>query len=176
MSKSLGNYVGIEDPPREIYGKLMSISDDLMWRYYELCTDVSTDGIDQLKRMVQEGGLHPKKAKEGLALRIVSDFHGEAAARESREEFERVFRDRGTPDDIPEHRFAAEQGKVFLPKLLLAAGLSSSRTEANRMLSQGAVSVDGEKLAAGQLELEAHAGDQLLFKVGKRRFARVTID
>jgi tyrosyl-tRNA synthetase len=176
MSKSLGNYVGIEEAPREIYGKLMSISDDLMWRYYELCTDVSLDAIDQLKRMVQEGGLHPKKAKEGLALRIVTDFHGEAAAREAREEFERVFRDRGTPDDIPEHRFAAEQGKVFLPKLLLTAGLSTSRTEANRMLKQGAVSVDGEKLSSGQLELEARPGDQLLFKVGKRRFARVTID
>jgi tyrosyl-tRNA synthetase len=176
MSKSLGNYVGIEEAPREIYGKLMSVSDDLMWRYYELCTDVSLDAIDQMKRMVREGGLHPKKAKEGLALRIVTDFHGEAAAREAREEFERVFRDRGTPDDIPEHRFAAEDGKVFLPKLLLAAGLSSSRTEANRMLKQGAVSVDGEKLAPGQLELTAGPGDRFLVKVGKRRFAHVTID
>ena len=176
MSKSLGNYVGIEEPPREIYGKLMSISDDLMWRYYELCTDVSLDAIDQMRRMVQDGSLHPKKAKEGLALRIVSDLQGQDAAREAREEFERVFRDRGTPDDLPEHRVAAEGGKIFLPKLLLAVGLSSSRTEANRLLKQGAVSVGGQKLAAGKLELEVRTGDHLLFKVGKRRFARVTID
>ena len=176
MSKSLGNYVGIEEPPREIYGKLMSISDDLMWRYYELCTDVSLDGIGQMRDLVQDGSLHPNKAKEGLALRIVSDFYSEVAAREAREEFERVFRERGTPDDIPEHRIEAEEGKIFLPKLLVAVGLSSSRTEANRLLKQGAVSVDGEKLAADKLELEVRSGDQLLFKVGKRRFARVTLD
>jgi tyrosyl-tRNA synthetase len=176
MSKSVGNYVGIEEAPREIFGKLMSISDDLMWRYYELCTDVSLDAIDQMKRMVADGGLHPKKAKEGLALRIVTDFHGEPAAREARQEFERVFREGGTPDEIPEHRFQAEQGRVFLPKLLTATGLCSSRTEANRMLKQGAVSVDGQRLAENRLELEVDSGDTLMFKVGKRRFARVTID
>jgi tyrosyl-tRNA synthetase len=176
MSKSLGNYVGIEELPREIYGKVMSISDDLMWRYYELCTEISLDAIDQMKRMVQDDALHPKKAKEGLALRIVADFHGESAARSAREEFERIFRERGTPDDVPEHRFVADRGKIFLPKVLTATGLAASNNEANRMLKQGAVSVDGKKVSPGTLEIAARPGTRVLLKVGKRRFAGLTID
>jgi tyrosyl-tRNA synthetase len=176
MSKSLGNYVGIEDPPREIYGKLMSISDDLMWRYYELCTSVSMDTIANMKRMVQEGELHPKKAKEGLAMRVIDDFYDEEAARSAREEFERVFQQHGLPDEIAEHRFAAESGKVFLPKLLTAIGMASSKSEANRLLKQGAVSIDGERIAQGTVEIGAKSGESRLFKVGKRRFARVLFE
>jgi tyrosyl-tRNA synthetase len=176
MSKSLGNYVGIEDPPREIYGKLMSITDDLMWRYYELCSNVSLDTIESMKLMVQDGGLHPKKAKEGLAIRIITDFYDEPSAMEAREEFERVFQKHGLPDDIEEHRFTSEGGKVFLPKLLAGIGLASSKSEVNRLLKQGAVSMDGEKIGPSMLEIEVSPGDQKLFKVGKRRFARVNFD
>jgi len=176
MSKSLDNYIGIEEPPKEIYGKTMSISDDLMWRYYELCTDVSLSGIAQLRELVAGGELHPKKAKEGLAMRIITDFHGEAAAKTAREEFERVFAEGGTPDVIAEHRFASDDGKVFLPKLLTEVGLAASKSEVNRLLKQGAVRVDGEAVGPGVLELAVSAGDQKLFKVGKRRFARVTFE
>jgi tyrosyl-tRNA synthetase len=176
MSKSLGNYVGIEDPPREIYGKLMSISDDLMWRYYELCSDVSLDTLERMKRIVQTGELHPKKAKEGLAIRIIQDFYDEQAALNAREEFERVFQQHGLPDDIAEHRFPTEQGKVFLPKLLAGIGLASSKSEVSRLLKQGAVSIDGQKVGPSTLEIEVEPGEQRLFKVGKRRFARVLFD
>jgi tyrosyl-tRNA synthetase len=176
MSKSLDNYVGIEEPPREIYGKLMSISDDLMWRYYELCTDVSTDGIEQMKQLVGQGRLHPKKAKEGLATRIISDFHDESAAQLARDEFERIHVSKGVPDEIPEHRHVVEADKVFLPQLLMSTGLASSKTEANRLLKQGAVRIDDEPVAPGKYEIQARAGEQCLIKVGKRRFVRVTFE
>jgi tyrosyl-tRNA synthetase len=176
MSKSLDNYIGVEESPKDIYGKTMSISDDLMWRYYELCTDVSLDGIEQLRGLVSNGDLHPKKAKEGLAMRIISDFAGEAAARSAREEFERVFREGGAPDVIQEHRFAAAEGTVFLPKLLMEVGLAASKSEAQRLLKQRGVRIDGEQVSQGVLELEVSAGDEKLFKVGKRRFARVTFE
>ncbi|HXV75486.1 MAG TPA: tyrosine--tRNA ligase [Candidatus Polarisedimenticolaceae bacterium] len=175
MSKSLGNYVGVEEPPRQIYGKLMSISDELMWRYYEHCTDVSPETVRQMRQLVENGRLHPKQAKEGLALRVVTELYDESSAKAAREEFERVFRERGVPDEIPRHRFAAEDGGVFLPRLLTEAGLAASRSEANRLLRQGAVSVDGQRLPADALRLDVTAGDELLVKVGKRRFARVTI-
>lgn len=176
MSKSMGNYIGVEEPPREIYGKVMSISDDLMWRYYAHCTDTSEETVEGMREMVRRGTLHPKKTKEGLALRIVTDLYDEGRAKEAREEFERIFKQRGLPDEIPEHRFEASEGKVFLPKLMTATGLASSRNEANRMLGQGAVSIDGERISGGVLEIDATRGATILLKVGKRRFARVTID
>jgi tyrosyl-tRNA synthetase len=176
MSKSLGNYIGIDEPPREIYGKLLSISDEQMWRYYRLCTDVSPEGVAQLERLVAEGRLHPKQAKEGLALRIVADFHGEAAARDAREEFERVFRQRGLPDEVEERRFPAGAGRVSLPALLCEIGLAASKSEATRLVRQGAVRLDGEKLPGAELELAVQPGQQSLFKVGKRRFVRVTFE
>jgi len=176
MSKSLGNYVGITEPPREVYGKLLSISDELMWRYYELCTDLSADGIAQLRSLVQRGELHPKRAKEGLALRIVSDFHGEPAARQAREEFERVFARQGQPDEVEERRFPAGGGKVDLLHVLAALGLAASRSEAQRLLKQGAVQIDGSRVPEGQREIEVSPGKRRLFKVGKRRFAGVTFE
>jgi len=173
MSKSLGNYVGIEDPPREMYGKLLSITDDLMWRYYELCTDVSVGTLADMRRLVERGELHPKKVKEGLALRIIADFHDEAAAREAREEFERMFRQGGEPDEVPEHGFDTRDGKVWLPDLLTAVDLASSKSEAQRLIRQGAVRIEGEKIAPDRLEIEVRPGDASLVRVGKRRFARV---
>jgi len=176
MSKSLDNYIGIEEPPREIYGKVLSVSDVLMWRYYELCTDVSLDGIEKMKQLVAGGELHPKKAKEGLAMRVVADFHGEAAARTAHEEFERVFAARGEPDDVPEHRLPAADGRADLLKLLTSAGLASSRSEAQRLLRQGAVRIDSEQVAPATREIDVAAGERKLIKVGKRRFARVVFE
>jgi tyrosyl-tRNA synthetase len=174
MSKSLGNYIGVEDPPREIFGKIMSISDDLMWRYYELCTEVSAEGIEQMKRLVAQKTLHPKKAKEGLAMRLIADFYDEAAAREASEEFERVFKKHGAPDDVATHRHPA--GKIFLPKLLVALGLASSNSDATRLIAQGGVKLDDTKVMPEVREIDAKPGETRLIKVGKRHFARVTFE
>ena len=175
MSKSLGNYVGVEEAPSSMFGKLMSISDDLMWRYYLLCTGVSKDGIEQMKRLVAEKTLHPKKAKQGLAMRIITDFHGEAAAKEALDEFERVFSADGVPDDVPEFTVAAADGKVFVPKLLVECGLAKSNGEAMRLIAQGGVQIDGKKVASGTREWDVKPGTTLLIKVGKRHFAKAKV-
>jgi tyrosyl-tRNA synthetase len=174
MSKSLGNYVGVEEAPASVFGKLMSINDELMWRYYLLCTDVSPSGIDQMKRLVKDKTLHPKKAKQGLAMRIIADFHGEEAARLALEEFERVFEAHGEPDDVPEFKVAPVDGKAFLPKLLVDCGLAKSNGEAMRLIAQGGVQIDGTKMAPGTRDIEAPAGTTVLVKVGRRHFAKVT--
>jgi len=174
MSKSLGNYVGVEEAPASVFGKIMSINDDLMWRYYLLCTDVSASGIDQMKRLVKDKTLHPKKAKQGLAMRIITDFHGEDAARLALEEFERVFAADGTPDDVPEFTIAAVDGKAFLPKLLVDCGLAKSNGEAMRLIAQGGVNIDGAKIPPGTRDVPAPAGTAVLIKVGRRHFARAS--
>jgi tyrosyl-tRNA synthetase len=176
MSKSLGNYVGVDEEPREIFGKLMSISDDLMWRYFTLCTSVSTEGIAEMKGLVADGALHPKKAKEGLAMRIVADFHGEAAARAALEEFQRIFQKREAPDEVQERRVPAGGGKVALPRLLVTLGLAATNSEAARLVQQGGVRIDDVRIAPGTREVDARAGQSLLVKVGKRHFARVTFE
>ncbi|HET8945607.1 MAG TPA: tyrosine--tRNA ligase, partial [Candidatus Polarisedimenticolia bacterium] len=126
MSKSLGNAIGIADAPREIFGKTMSLSDDLMWRYYTLCTDLTIREIDSLKQRVASGQAHPKQAKADLARRIVADFHGEAAAAEAAAEFERIFARKETPDEVREVRIPASAEPLWIPKLLVAAGLAKS--------------------------------------------------
>ncbi len=176
MSKSAGNYVGIQEDPEVQFGKLMSVSDELMWRYYELCTDIAPETLREMRQLVTAGRLHPKKAKEGLAMRIIADFHGEDAARQAREEFERVFARKGVPDRVSEFTVPLEEGKVFVPRLLVRTALASSNSEALRLLRQGAVRVDGRKLDAETTELEAQPGQTILLKVGKRRFARVRFE
>ena len=176
MSKTLGNYIGVDEEPREVFGKLMSITDDLMWKYYTLCTSVSAEGVAEMKRLVAEGALHPKKAKEGLATRIVADFHGEAAARPALEEFERIFGKHQAPDEVKEQRVPAGSGKSALPKLLVALGLASSNSEAGRLIDQGGVRIDDAKIAPGTREIEVRPGQSLLVKVGKRHFARATFE
>ena len=173
MSKSLGNYVGVDEAPTEMFGKLMSISDELMWRYWELLTDVPLDAISAHRASVESGEAHPKEAKERLAMEIIRHYHDAAAAEEARQAFKSVFTQGGVPDDIEEHDVTVDGGKIFLPQVLTALKLAGSKSEANRLLKQGALSVDGAKLAAGQLELPAEPGTQVVLKVGKRRFARV---
>jgi tyrosyl-tRNA synthetase len=174
MSKSLGNAIALEDPPREMYGKTMSIPDALMWEWLLLLTDVEESEIAARKRAVEARQLHPKSVKQELARRIVADYHGEAAAREAEAEFERIFAGGGVPDEVPEVRVDAT---APLYKVIVSAGLSASNNDARRLISQGAVSVDGEVIAgedAATRPLPARPAPYLL-KVGKRRFARVRI-
>jgi tyrosyl-tRNA synthetase len=169
MSKSLGNYVGINEPPQEIFGKVMSISDDLMWRYYELCTDLAPHQLSALRTAVESGERNPRDVKAELSKRIVADFYSQSAAEAAEEEFVRRFRNKETPDDVEERVVAA--GSWKLPRLLVELQLASSMAEARRLIEQGGVYVDGER--APQSDLELSADRSFLLQVGKRRFVRV---
>jgi len=173
MSKSLGNYIGIDEPPREIFGKILSITDDLMWRYYELCTDVSLDEIARMKQAVAENRLHPKKAKVELAKRIITDFHSAASAAAAEAEFEKVFVSKETPDEVEEVTLPCEPAPLWLPKLLVKLALAKSNGEASRLISHGGVTLDGSRVESADLELKADVPAEHLIKVGKRRFVRV---
>ncbi len=174
MSKSLGNYVGVEEEPGKIFGKLMSMSDELMWRYYELCTDISLSGIENMQKLVKEGSLHPKRAKEGLASTIVAAFHGEEDARVAQQGFKALFEKKETPEEIPLKEIPAEDGVWLLGKLLKEVGLASSNGEGARLVRGGGVQVDGARIPGDQRELSCRAGDTVVIKAGKRRFVRVT--
>ncbi|MGH9869848.1 MAG: tyrosine--tRNA ligase [Candidatus Polarisedimenticolia bacterium] len=170
MSKSLGNYVGIEDPPKEIFGKIMSISDDLMWRYAELCTDLSLEEIAALKKAVAGGTLHPRKAKADLARSIVADFHGPEAAAAAAAEFDRIFSQREVPADIVSHDVPASRR---LDEFLKVSGVTSSNTEARTLISSGAVTVDGEKVTDVKWTF-ASPGEHLV-KAGKRQWRKAVV-
>lgn len=172
MSKSLGNYVGISEPPREIFGKLMSISDILMWRYYDLLSFRSNDEIAQLKADVA-GGRNPRDVKVLLAQEIVARFHGEAAAVDALADFEARFQKGALPDDMPEVTLEAPAGVLPIAQVLKAAGLCDSTSEALRMIAQGGVKLDGEKVTDKNLPVAK--GAQVVLQVGKRKFARVTL-
>ncbi len=174
MSKSLGNYIGITDSPDDIYGKIMSISDDLMFRYYELLSDLSAAEINSLKEDMDAGRLHPKKIKQRLASELTARFHDEAAAKRAQRSFEQVFARHQLPDDIPEERIECEEEEIWLPKLLQEAGLVSSSSEGRRMIKQNAVSVDGNKVT--DVSRTVAARGRILLQVGKRRFRRIRFD
>jgi tyrosyl-tRNA synthetase len=167
MSKSLGNYIGVTEPPQEMFGKVMSVSDAMMWKYYELLTDLSLPSIEALKAKGE-----PMQAKIDLALRIVADFHSKDAAEEAARHFDSVIRRKETPDEIPEKTFAP--GSYSLSALLLAAELAPSRQEAKRLIDQSAVAVDGRRASADETLLLAAPGE-LVLKVGKRKFARIVV-
>ncbi len=173
MSKSLGNYIGIDEPPREIYGKVLSISDDLMWRYYELCTDLSLGEIAALREKVASGEVHPKQAKQDLAKRIVADFHSVNAAESAQAEFERIFVSHQTPDEVESLELPCSAEPLWLPKLLVLAGMAKSNAEASRLIRQGGVALDGARVESSEFELAAAAPAEHLLKVGKRRFVRI---
>ncbi len=171
MSKSLGNYVGITDPPGEMFGKIMSITDELMWQYYELLTDFPSPVIVRLQEEVKMGVLHPKDAKMQLAHTIVASFHGEEAAKKAGEEFQLVFRDRQAPTEIPEMRLTWGTRPLF--SLLTETGLASSRSEAERLIKQGGVEVDGHVEKDVKRAIVLNPGDLLPLRVGKKKFLRV---
>jgi tyrosyl-tRNA synthetase len=170
MSKSLGNYVGITDEPQDMFGKLMSLSDDLMFRYYELLSSLDLEEIERLRKGVEDGRLHPKDVKTDLALELVARFHSEEAALSARAGFEAQFTRGEVPEDIPETRLDGSWETVYLPKLLKEAGLAKSASEARRLIQQGAVTLDGEKV--GQEDVPVPGADSIL-KVGKRRYLRL---
>ena len=169
MSKSLGNYIGVAEAPGEMYGKVLSISDDLMWRYYELLSHKSLGEIAKLKAAVADGAAHPKKVKEALAEEIVERFHGKEAADAAKAEFERVHAKSELPSELPEFEL---DGPVWIAKALQECALESSTSQARRDLKQGAVKIDQQKVNDEQLQLEA--GEYIL-QVGKRKFARAKV-
>jgi tyrosyl-tRNA synthetase len=174
MSKSLGNYIGIDEPPGEMFGKLMSISDDLMWRYFELLSfDKSLDDIARLRSEAVSGQRNPRDIKVELAMELVARFHDQAAAAGARDAFERRFRQGAMPDEIDEITLTAQDGELPLANLLKLAGLVTSTSEALRLISQGGVRIDGEKVADKTLRIKV--GSHAIYQVGKRRFARVKL-
>ncbi|MDR3628974.1 MAG: tyrosine--tRNA ligase [Desulfocapsaceae bacterium] len=170
MSKSLGNYIGITEPAGDIYGKVLSLSDTLMFRYYELLSDLSTDEIAVLKAKMEAGEIHPKEVKKQLARELTARFHSREEALAAEENFEKVFQKKGLPDEIPEVSVSAPDN-VWLPQLLVDAGLVNSTSDGRRMIRQNAVSVDGEKIADEGCTLPPRG--EVLLKVGKRRFCKV---
>ncbi len=171
MSKSLNNYIGISEPPNEMFGKVMSISDDLMWRYYELLTDASVDELAAMKQKTGSGSANPRDLKVDLAKRMIADFHGLEAASSAADEFERRFVKKQIPAEIEER--VVSSGDHKLADLLVLAGLASSKGEARRLIDQGGVKVNGEKATAANAEIEISA-DGVLLQVGKLNFLRVT--
>ena len=174
MSKSLGNYIGINEPPSEIFGKVMSISDDLMWRYYELLTDLPVDQVNALRRASENGERNPRDIKADLAKYIIADFYSSAESEAAEREFVRRFRNKETPDDVEERTVSSNHPKGWdLSHLLVTVGLAESKAEARRLIQQGGVSVDGERQAIVNSVTLWKPGMSTLLKVGKRRFVRV---
>ncbi|MER2491919.1 tyrosine--tRNA ligase [Catenovulum sediminis] len=171
MSKSLNNYIGITDAPNEMFGKIMSISDDLMWRYFDLLSFRPLDEIAGLKEAVA-GGKNPRDIKIELAKELIARFHDEAAAEGAHQDFIQRFQKNAIPDDIEEKTIALE-GEVGIASLLKEAGLVASTSEAMRMIKQGAVKIDGDKVTDNKLQIEQ--GSTAVYQVGKRKFAKITL-
>ena len=173
MSKSLGNYIGITEPPQEIFGKLMSISDELMWRYLELLSFQPMTAITQWRAEVEQGR-NPRDIKILLAQEIVARFHNQVAAENALAEFEARFKQGMLPDDMPEVTVNASTGSIGIAQLLKQAGLVDSTSDALRMIAQGAVKLDGERINDKKLQLQT--GAVVVAQVGKRKFGRVTVN
>ena len=169
MSKSLGNYIGIDEEPKEMYGKAMSIPDELMMRYFMLVTDMPIEEQEDMEKRLESGELHPRDAKMQLARTIVRLYHGEEAALEAEEEFKRVFQQRALPTDIPEYAMDAPTEPIFVPQFCTDAGLTASNGEARRSIKAGAFKVNGEKYTEENLTLE----DGMIVQVGKRKFVKI---
>ena len=172
MSKSLGNYIGITEPPQEIFGKLMSVSDDLMWRYLELLSFEPMSTIKKWRSEVEQGR-NPRDIKVLLAQEIVARFHNKAAAQQALAEFEARFKQGVLPDDMPEISVVSASGSIGIAQLLKQAGLVDSTSDALRMITQGAVKLDGERVSDKALQLKS--GTAVVAQVGKRKFSRVTV-
>ncbi len=172
MSKSLNNYIGITDSPDDMFGKLMSVSDDLMWRYFELLSFRSMNEIEQFQQQVQDGA-NPRDIKFLLAEELITRFHDSASATQARESFIARFQKGAMPDEMPEVTLEAGPEGMSIANLLKDAGLVNSTSDAYRMIKQGAVKIDGEKIE--DKALKVNAGTEAVFQVGKRRFARVTL-
>ncbi len=172
MSKSLDNYIGIDEPPQEMFGKVMSISDELMWRYYELLTDSSVEEIKALRASAESGERHPRDIKVELAKRIIADFHSADDAVRAEEEFNRMFREKQAPDVIED--FLIECGQLKITKMLVEAKLATSMAEARRLIEQGGVRINGDKVSQPDAVIDLTPEQFFLVQVGKRKFLRVS--
>ncbi len=170
MSKSLGNYIGVTDSPKDMFGKVLSISDELMWRYYELLSELSLEEIEKLKEDVQNGSLHPKKAKENLALEITTRYHDAKEAQKAKDEFDSVHAKGNIPSDI--QSFKCEEN-TWIAKALVDAGLEPSTSQARRDIKQGALKIDGQKVEDEQLKLQKGS---FVVQLGKRKFIKLKVD
>jgi len=174
MSKSLNNYIGIDEQPREIFGKAMSVSDELMFVYYELVTDVPLNEVESFKKALEDGSMHPRDIKVRLAKEICSQFYDSKTADDAEAEFNRVFVKKDIPDDIPEYEIPEEEiseGKIWIIKLLVMAGMAKTNGEGRRLVQGGGVSYSGEKIT--DVDQELLITDEEILKVGKRRFVKV---
>jgi tyrosyl-tRNA synthetase len=174
MSKSLDNYISIVDTPKDMFGKTMRVSDDLMYRYYELLTDITPSQLQKLKEDVKSGAKHPREVKVNLAKYFVTRFHSAEAAQRAEEEFNRIFVDKGLPDEVPEFKVSEEKG-VGLCALMSKAGLVTSNSEGSRLIQGGGVSLNGEKVSDPKLKLDLSAGKEYLIKAGKKKFVKVVV-
>jgi tyrosyl-tRNA synthetase len=169
MSKSLNNYIGIRDLPKDIYAKTLSISDELMWRYYEILSEKTLVEIEKMREEVAEGTLHPKVVKENLALELVERFYNEESATIAKREFDNVFKSNKIPTDIPEFKLELN---IWICKALVDVGIEPSTSQARRDIKQGAVRIDQEKIS--DMKMNLGSGEYIL-QVGKRKFAKVEV-
>ncbi len=174
MSKSLGNYIGITEAPDQIFGKMMSIPDELMWSYYELLTDRTPDQIAALKKDVSGGKMHPMDAKMQLAQEVIAPFHGQEAARKAADSFQRVFRDRQAPEEAPTKRLAVD-GTKKLTALLAELQLVESKSEAERLIKQGGVEIDGARVDDPRKDIDLSKPGEFLLRAGKKKFVKVVV-
>jgi len=175
MSKSLGNYIGINEDPKDQFGKVMSISDEMMFRYYELVTDRSLAEIQALRQEVASGQRHPMEAKAELAVQIITDYQGAAAAHAARDEFNRVFRKGELPEDIETKKLSINSGPIRITKLLASVNLAPSNAEAQRLIESGAVHLNDQRINSVKAELDLAQPGYHTFKVGKLRFLRLIV-
>ena len=175
MSKSLGNYVGITEAPNEIFGKMMSIPDELMWSYYELLTDRTPGEIAALKKEVASGAVHPMDVKMKLAQEVIGGFHGADAARKAADNFQRIFRDRQAPEEAPVKRLPLDGAKK-LTALLVELQLVASKNEAIRLIEQGGVEIDGARIDDARKDVDLSKAGEFLLRAGKKKFVRVVVE
>jgi tyrosyl-tRNA synthetase len=177
MSKSLGNHIGINESPDEIYGKTMSIADDFMWKYFALATDVPEEKIEDMRKRVESNAMHPKEAKQELAREIVTLYHGKDKASAAEKRFEKIFARRELPDKMPPltlNRADLDNGKIWVVKLLVDAGFAQSNADARRLIQQGGVRINQKEITLDNCDIRINEGDVL--QAGKRRFARIAIE
>ncbi len=177
MSKSLDNYIGVDENPRDMFGKTMRVSDELMMRYYELLTDIPVSEIDKMKADMKAGSLHPRAAKVRLGETLVARFHGVAAGKSAVEEFDRIFVNKGLPDEMPEFKVSKSKfsGEVDVAALLKEYDLAPSTSDARRLLQSNAVEIDGQKITAVKHTFSFKTGSDVVVKVGKKKFAKLHI-
>lgn len=173
MSKSLDNYIGVNESPKDMFGKTMRVSDELMYKYYELLTSITPSELTQLKSDVAEKRKHPREVKVNLAKTLVARFHSQAAAQAAEDEFNRIFVDKGMPDQIEEFKTTAQL--IGLVQLMTLAGMTPSNGEASRLIAGGGVQIDQQKISDTKLKLDLKAGQELVVKAGKKKFVKIVV-